>query len=155
MNAVEVAILGIRPPRWHAGLPALCRRALDAAGIDGWDLSVLLTGDEGIRGLNARYRGKDRPTDVLSFPQGEGPRNHREARVAGDIVISVETLRRNAADRGLDERDELARLLVHGILHLDGMDHGEGRGRAMLDRQRRVLGKLHGVRDAAGRGGAS
>ena len=148
MNAVDVAVRGIRAPRWRSGLAALCRHALAAAGIDGWDLSVLLTGDEGIRALNARYRSTDRPTDVLSFPQskprtrGRRPTEAAPGRVAGDIVISVETLRRNAAERGIDERDELARLVVHGILHLDGMDHGRGRGRAMLDRQRRVLAKL-------------
>jgi len=144
VNAVDVAVRGIRPARWRAGVDELCRRALTAAGIDGWDLSVLLTGDEVIRGLNERYRGRNLPTDVLSFPQAEGRRTPGHARVAGDIVISVETLRRNAAERGIDEREELTRLVVHGVLHLDGMDHGRGRGRAMLDRQRRVLARLAG-----------
>jgi probable rRNA maturation factor len=150
VNVVDVAIRGVRAPRLRVGLAALCRRALAASGIDGWDLSVLLTDDAEIRGLNARYRGKDRATDVLSFPQGEPPaRGQRTAasgsrHAAGDIVISVETLRRNAAERGIDERDELARLAVHGILHLDGMDHGRGRGRMMLERQRRVLARLAG-----------
>ncbi len=144
MNAVDVAIRGVRPPRWRAGLETLCRRALAAAGIDGWDLSVLLVDDEVIRALNERYRGRNRPTDVLSFPQAEGRRIPGPARAVGDIVISVETLRRTAAERGIDEREELTRLVVHGVLHLDGMDHGRGRGRAMLDRQRRVLARLAG-----------
>ncbi len=136
MNTVDVALRGVRAARLGAGAAELCRHALAAAGIDGWDLSVLLTGDEEIRGLNARYRGKDRATDVLSFPQeelrgpGRRPVGAGHRRAVGDIVISIETLRRNAADRGIDERDELARLAVHGILHLDGMDHGRGRGDA-------------------------
>jgi probable rRNA maturation factor len=150
VNVVDVATRGVRAPRLRTGLAALCRRALAAACIDGWDLSVLLTGDAEIRGLNARYRGKDRATDVLSFPQWEPPARGRRpvaaghGRAAGDIVISVETLRRNAAAGGIDEREELSRLVVHGILHLDGMDHGRGRGRAMLERQRRVLARLAG-----------
>ena len=82
MNSVDVAVRGVRPPRWRAGLEALCRRALSAAGIDGWDLSVLLTGDEVIRGLNGRYRGRNRPTDVLSFAQAGGRRVPGQARVA-------------------------------------------------------------------------
>lgn len=150
MNLVDVCVRGMSATRLRADLAALCRGALAAAGIDGWDLSVVLTGDEEIRGLNARYRGKDRATDVLSFAQreprarGRNPVGAASGRMAGDIVISIETLRRNAAERGIDERDELARLAVHGILHLDGMDHGRGRGRAMLARQRRVLAKLAG-----------
>jgi len=144
VNVVDVAVRGIRPPRWRAGLEALCHRALAAAGIDGWDLSVLLADDEVIRGLNERYRGRNRPTDVLSFPQAHGRRIPGQARTAGDIVISVETLRRNAAERGIDEHEELTRLVVHGVLHLDGMDHGRGRGRTMLDRQRRVLARIAG-----------
>jgi probable rRNA maturation factor len=142
VNAVAVAIRGVRAPHLRVELAALCRRALAAAGIDGWDLSVLLTNDAEIRSLNARYRGKDRATDVLSFPQLEP--TARGPHPVGDIVISVETLRRNAKERGVDERDELSRLAVHGILHLDGMDHGRGHGRVMLERQRRVLAGLAG-----------
>jgi len=140
VNVVEVAVRGAGTRPLRAGLAALCRRALTVAGIDGWDLSVLLTDDAEIRGLNARYRGKDRATDVLSFSQSAPAVRGR--RTAGDVVISVETLRRNAAERGIDEHEELVRLAVHGILHLDGMDHGRGRGRAMLERQRRVLARL-------------
>lgn len=156
MNAVSVALAGIAAPPWRAGLAGLCRRALAAAGIDGWDLSVLLTNDAVIRDLNVRYRGADRPTDVLSFSQADGVRiaTAGARRLAGDIVISVETLRRDARERGGDEERELARLVVHGILHLDGMDHGRGRGRAMRDRERRVLAVLAAGSGAKrGRGG--
>ena len=146
MNTVEVALAGVAAPRWRAGLAAFCRRALAAAGIDGWDLSVLICSDEVIRDLNARYRGIDRATDVLSFSQAEGARVARTGgrRLAGDLVISVETLRRNAVERGGGEESELARLVVHGILHLAGMDHGPGRGRAMRDRERKLAAALAG-----------
>lgn len=144
MNTVEVALAGVRASRWRAAAAGFCREALAAAGIDGWDLSVLLASDAVVRGLNARYRGKDRATDVLSFSQLEGARlaGHGGRRPAGDLVISLETMRRNAREHGVGEREELARLIVHGILHLAGMDHGRGAGRAMRDRERRVLGTL-------------
>lgn len=153
MNTVEVALAGVRASRWRAAAAGLCRRALAAAGIDGWDLSVLLASDAVIRSLNARYRGKDRATDVLSFSQLAGARvaGHGRRRPAGDLVISLETMRRNAGEHGVEEREELARLVVHGILHLAGMDHGRGTGRAMRDRERWVLRVLD--RRGAARGG--
>ncbi len=155
MNTVEVALSGVAAPSWRNAVPRFCRRALAAAGIDGWDLSVLLCSDAVIRGLNARYRGRDRSTDVLSFSQIEGRRftGTGRQRIAGDLVISVDTLRRNAAERGIDEHEELARLVVHGILHLDGMDHGPGRGRVMRDRERRLVATLADEAVAKARGG--
>jgi probable rRNA maturation factor len=163
VNTVAVSVRGVRAPPWRAGLARFCRSALAAAGIDGWDLSVLLTSDEAIRRMNARYRGKDRATDVLSFSQAEGVRvaEHGRRRPAGDLVISVETLRRNAraegatGDRRADEVTELKRLVVHGMLHLAGMDHGRGKGGAMRDRERRLAAALAGERIAAGGGGGS
>lgn len=154
MNSVAVAVSGVAAPPWRAGLARRCRRVLAAAGIDGWDLSVLLCSDDVIRELNARYRGKDRATDVLSFSQAEGVRIEAPGRThpAGDVVISVETLRRGAAERGAREDVELERLVVHGILHLAGMDHGPGRGRAMRDRERRLVAAL-AARRRAGVGG--
>jgi probable rRNA maturation factor len=144
MNTVEVALSGVAAPPWRAGLAGLCRRALAAVGIDGWDLSVLLCSDAVIRDLNSRYRRIDRATDVLSFSQVEGSRVARteHRRLAGDLVISLETLRRNAAERGAGEESELARLVVHGLLHLAGMDHGRGKGRAMRERERKVLAAI-------------
>jgi probable rRNA maturation factor len=155
VNTVEVALSGVAAPSWRNDVARFCRRALAAAGIDGWDLSVLLCSDAVIRGLNARYRGRDRSTDVLSFSQIEGRRFTGTGcqRIAGDLVISVDSLRRNAAERGIDEHEELARLVVHGILHLDGMDHGPGRGRVMRDRERRLVATLADEAVAKARGG--
>jgi probable rRNA maturation factor len=163
MNSVSVALSDGAAASWRTETARACRSALAAAGINGWDLSVLLCGDAVIRGLNARYRGIDRPTDVLSFSQSEGRRlpGTGPQRVAGDLVISIETLRRNAAadgptgNRRVDEGRELKRLIVHGILHLAGMDHGPGRGRAMRDRERRLLAVLAGGPDAKARGGGA
>ncbi|MEE8277856.1 MAG: rRNA maturation RNase YbeY, partial [Thermoanaerobaculia bacterium] len=82
-------------------------------------LGILLAGDAEVRRLNRRHRGIDRPTDVLSFRGGPTP----EGRHLGDIVISVPTARRQAAERGDPLWREIRCLLLHGILHCMGHDH--------------------------------
>ena len=89
------------------------------------ELSVLLTDDPGIHTLNREYRGKDRPTDVLSFSQREGHAMPGEVAVLGDVVISLDTAARQARELGHDLHHEVRRLLVHGICHLLGYDHVE------------------------------
>lgn len=104
------------------------------------ELSVVLVSDTAIRRLNRDWRGKDAPTDVLSFAMAEGEFGEvNPGGVLGDVIISVETAERQAAARdeelggagyGIDE--ELAFLLVHGVLHLLGHDHeDEEEARAM------------------------
>ena len=88
-------------------------RALDVSG----EVALVLTGDRAVRALNARYRGKDKPTDVLSF---RGPGG---AEGLGDIVISVETAARNARGLGRTLPQELDVLALHGFLHCLGYDH--------------------------------
>jgi probable rRNA maturation factor len=127
MNRVEVNAEEVPLPPWSAASVRFARRVLETLDRDGWELSLLYCGDRFIRDLNARYRNRDEATDILSFPQegpdapvtcgGKGPFH------AGDIVISLDTLTRNAAYFGITVDEELRRLLVHGILHLSGMDH--------------------------------
>jgi probable rRNA maturation factor len=103
------------------------------AGATG-ELSVLLVGDAKMRRLNRSYRGKDRATDVLSFPQGGD--------VVGDVVISVDSARRQAREGGWPLSRELQRLLAHGILHCLGHDHHDPRGaRRMAAAEQRLLGR--------------
>ncbi len=141
MNAVEISTGGISRPAWEARLARFCRKALRRMGTDGWEVSVLLCDDAIMRSLNRKYGGKDSTTDVLSFRQADvvGP---GRPEVAGDIVISLDTLRRNAESRGISENEELKRLAVHGLLHLAGMDHGRGKGGGMLALQERLLEEL-------------
>ena len=138
-RSVDLSVEGVPRPAGTARLKAFCGRALQAAGISSWSVGVLLCGDERMSALNLRYRGKAQPTDVLSFPREDG---RHDDPVAGDIAISVETLRRNAASYGVSENEEMKRLLVHGLLHLAGMDHGRGQSGAMLARQARILARL-------------
>jgi probable rRNA maturation factor len=145
MNRVETSSLGADPPEWADLASAFCLKALGLLGIDGWDLSVAFTDDASMRDLNLRFRGKDEPTDVLSFEQGERFEEPGlgERFLAGDIVISLDSLASNAREFSVGADEELKRLLVHGVLHLAGMDHGEEDSRGeMLERQEDLLSKL-------------
>lgn len=95
---------------------------------DDVELSVVLTDDNIIADLNKQYRNIDGPTDVLSFAQAEGEEDfdlEGEDLILGDVVISVETAKRQAEAVGHGVDDEIDMLLVHGILHLLGYDHTE------------------------------
>jgi probable rRNA maturation factor len=148
MNRVEVGAEELPLPAWAEKSGDFVTRVLEALGRDGWDLSILYCGDPFIRILNARYRGRDEATDVLSFPQGEDfPPLPGERRLAGDIVISLDTLTENSGFFGVSMDEELRRLLIHGILHLDGMDHKTNeKTEPMLRLQEEILDNLAGER---------
>ena len=88
------------------------------------EISILLTGDKDIRRLNQEFRSIDQPTDVLSFPQNadEDPCIPEEI-ILGDIAVSLDTAKAQAIEHGLDFKEEIILLLIHGILHLLGYDH--------------------------------
>ena len=114
----------VRPRR----LSRRVERMLEAAGFGGAELSVGLIGDRAMRRLNREFRGKDRATDVLSFPLFEPEeisalRRRRERPLLGDVVISLDTATRQAREYDATLERELDRLLIHGILHLLGHDH--------------------------------
>lgn len=100
----------------------------------GASLAIRFVSDREMRRLNTIFRGKDAPTDVLSFPGGESP----EGIHVGDIAISLPAARRQAAERGHSTRRELEILLLHGILHCLGHDHEADDGEmARLERRLR------------------
>lgn len=106
------------------------------------ELSVLVTDDPGIRVLNREWRRKDRPTDVLSFPAGEPPPGSTGPRHLGDVIVSLDTARRQARARRHRLADELDLYLVHGLLHLLGHDHHRGPdARRMAALESRLLGR--------------
>lgn len=123
---------------------------LEKLGLDDAELSILLTGDAGIRRLNRKFRGKDKATDVLSFPAGEEPAIPGMPRFLGDLAISLDTARRRAREDGRTLSFELARYLAHGLLHLLGYDHerSEREARRMARREADLLG-LPGMLDDA------
>ncbi|MDA0301416.1 MAG: rRNA maturation RNase YbeY [Chloroflexi bacterium] len=108
-------------------IAALLARLLEGEGIeDGAGLTIEIADDELLTDLNREHRGVDGPTDVLSFAAEEGeafPGAPDQPRYLGDIAVSVETVRRNAAEAGLTTEQEIDHVLVHGVLHLLGWDH--------------------------------
>jgi probable rRNA maturation factor len=101
------------------------------------DVDVLLAGDRTLRTLNRQFRGKDKATDVLSFPAAENMPGNR----AGDLAISLETAARQAAEHGHSLRDEVRVLMLHGLLHLAGFDHETDKGE-MAKREAVLRAKL-------------
>jgi probable rRNA maturation factor len=111
----------------RVGLIRFLKRAQAAVGLRG-EVDVLLAGDRTMRRLNREFRGKDKTTDVLSFPAAAEFAQHHGGDVGGDVAISLETAQRQAAEQGHSLRDEVRVLLLHGLLHLAGMDHEVDRG---------------------------
>jgi probable rRNA maturation factor len=109
--------------------------------VDTFDglLNVVFVNDKYMRAINKAYRGKDEPTDVLSFSYGTED-------LIGEVYISVETAKRQAKEHKHRLVDELIRLIVHGILHIHGFDHEEEADyKKMLAVEKEVLGKVVGV----------
>lgn len=100
---------------------------LNHLNFENWEMNVVFCDDKFMQEMNLQYRNIDAPTDVLSFEQGDYYIDDDENEIfsAGDILISDETLSKNAKEFNIAKNDELKRLLVHGILHLSGEDHGE------------------------------
>jgi probable rRNA maturation factor len=127
-------------------------KAAEVYGLDAHtEVSIVLADDEYIHELNLSYRGKDRPTDVLSFALNEGEEpeiiDGPAEVLLGDIIISVETASRQAEEYGHSLEREMAYLTVHGILHLLGYDHESPDDKAeMRTEEEHVLGLLGIVR---------
>jgi len=155
-------------PEWDSssGWDSLVRRAAEAAIAESAfpqlasspraiELSVRLTGDDEVRALNAEWRGKDKPTNVLSFPQmeaeqiamaeAEGPEL-----MLGDLVLAREVCQREAAEKAIPLEDHASHLVVHGTLHLLGYDHhDDDSADDMESREVRALARL-GIADPYG-----
>lgn len=147
------------PPQWFdvQKTNAFLHALLKTCHYDNWELSVVFCSNDFIQNLNKQYRGLDEPTDVLSFPQSEAGEPIKPAFsdssqasenadqtkhpfAAGDIVISFETLHKNAECFKEPEKQELRRLLVHGVLHLAGYDHQTNEAcEPMLQLQEKIL----------------
>jgi probable rRNA maturation factor len=170
MNRVDVNSEEVPLPPWAEQSGRFALKVLDHLGRDGWELSVLYCGDGFIKGLNARYRNRDEATDILSFSQAEsspgpgtglppsppgpdapgtpaGEGGPGKAVPAGDLVISLDSLAKNAEYFKVPRDEELRRLLIHGILHLTGMDHRTNETtEPMLRLQETILINLGGER---------
>lgn len=147
-NAVVVS--GRRAPLKRDDVKRVVSAVLDAVlsgeGRGGVEVSVLFTDDDEMRGLNKRYRKIDKATDVLSFEMDDLGGGEGGPVMLGDIVISVERARVQAASYGVAPAEETARLLVHGALHLLGYDHEKGgKEAARMKRKEAALLKSLGM----------
>lgn len=144
-----VVDISVEASAWEAfpEAPALAKAAIDAALqtadlelAPGAEVSLLLCDDAFIKGLNAQWRGQDKPTNVLSFPAGPDP---AVAPLLGDIAIAYETMAREAADEGKSLGAHFSHLVVHGVLHLLGYDHEiDAEAETMEDIERKSLACL-------------
>ena len=112
-------------------------RARRAAGVQG-AVNVLVTSSAELKSLNRRFRGEDKPTDVLSFPAEPGA----QEQLAGEIAISAEIAAQNARALGHSAAEEVKILVLHGVLHLRGYDHECDNGR-MARREKQLRAQLH------------
>jgi probable rRNA maturation factor len=146
MVILNKRVVGLNEP----SLDRFVARARRAVGLSG-SVTVLITSSREMRSLNGRFRGKDKATDVLSFPA-----HFESARFAGDIAISAEIASDNARRLGHSTAEEVKILALHGVLHLAGFDHEADRGEMarVEERLRQKLG-LPGalIARAAGRSG--
>lgn len=114
----------VETPAWLDNVEPFVELVMEKLGYDGEELSILFCNDTYMQQLNSSYRGVDSPTDVLSFENGDEYEDEEGTwKCVGDIAISLDTLPVNAAYFEQSEDDELKRLLVHGVLHLNGYDH--------------------------------
>lgn len=139
---------------WQALLPdpvALASRAFDAvAAVLGAELpgsveiSLVYAGDPAVRILNREHRGRDRPTNVLSFPlEAPGDGHGETPAMIGDIVLAAETVAREAAEQGKTVDSHVCHLLIHGMLHLVGYDHEQDDDAEEMERlEIAALGRL-------------
>jgi probable rRNA maturation factor len=126
---------------WTAALPeaeSLARRAAEAAAGDAkGEIVVLLTDDDALHRLNAKFLGKDRPTNVLAFPDASPDR-------LGDVALAFGVCQREAAEQGKSLADHASHLVVHGVLHLLGYDHlADDEAARMEALERRLLAAMN------------
>jgi probable rRNA maturation factor len=143
---VPISIQREHPGRFSA---RLLRRAvkttLQMEGINdrSVEISIAMVDDEAIRQLNAQYRKKDQPTDVLSFPMEQDVRIPGMPRLLGDVVISMNTAARQAKAGGRSLDEELCHLVIHGVLHLLGYDDATAEGYTeMVEKGAAIWGRI-------------
>ncbi len=143
---IEIAGATRRVPGLTTRLRAVARRLGPLVGAGDAVVTVLLTDDAGIAELNARFASRHEPTDVLAFPSGEG--GPGDVASLGDIAISLDRARAQAADFGHGVAEECEVLLLHAVLHLLGHDHetDDGQMRALeADLARTLFGGTRGL----------
>ena len=116
--------IAVDQQRWQQ----FAERALKVVPSEGSAVTIVFVSDRHMRELNRQWRGKAGTTDVLSFPAGKDKFDNPDGSTLGDVVISVEQAARQAKENGLTFDEEIAQLILHGLLHLCGHDHETDNG---------------------------
>lgn len=133
-KGVRISIIseGVKLPLTKNEIKRLALKILSLAKEENSSVSLVFVNDESMRALNRKYRKIDRPTDCLTFPMREGEDSQLNPELLGDVVISVDTAKRNAKSFGTDIKDEATLYIIHGILHLLGFNDTDRRERAKM-----------------------
>jgi probable rRNA maturation factor len=152
-SIINIAVdIAVESPLWAAfdAAPALAKTAIaaalrcaDAKLRPDAEISLLFCDDEFIRGLNQRWRGQDKSTNVLSFPAADPAATP----ILGDIAIAFETMAREAADEGKSLAAHFSHLIVHGLLHLLGHDHQNATDAEVMEALERESLATLGIKD--------
>ena len=150
MNEFDLAWIGMNEAPWANKVSAFLERVLVHLGIQHWEVSVGFYSPREMQTVNAKFRKKDEATDVLSFPQfepGDLALEHEsepgQTIAVGDILVCPDIVQANADYFGCSYDEELRRVLVHGLLHLKGLDHKTNDAEEpMLQFQEEILSTL-------------
>jgi len=137
----------LQPKEIDAGrIENVASRILEYLDLFDCEISILLVNDAEIRDINRRYLGRDYATNVISFPMAEGDYSDVNAHVLGDVVVSVETARRDAERVHIPFEDIIDFFLIHGVCHLIGYDHEQpdGDAAAMIKKEDELFFALKG-----------
>jgi probable rRNA maturation factor len=145
MNTIEISYKNVLETDISEGINSFCLEVLDKLKIKNWEISIMLCDDIIIQELNHKYRSKNEPTDVLSFNQDL--ESVGDIIYAGDIIVSLERIKHHSEIFNVVIDEELKRVLIHGILHLNGMDHQtNSMNEKMLQIQEEILISISGER---------
>ncbi len=127
MNDITLMYQNLEDQKWEDNFLSFTDLVLEHLSIDNWEFSITLCDNKYIHEINREYRKKDKPTDVITFVMSDEPfpieSGEDELFSAGDIIISLETVKENSNFFKVEYEEELKRVLIHGILHLKGLDH--------------------------------
>lgn len=145
MSTVDISVCDSSLEFLMPGLERVSLRVLEILNLENWEFSLFLCDNSIIQTMNRQYRDLDEATDVLSFSQDGTINPDTGGLVAGDVVISYDMVQWQAKDQGIDPEEELIRVLIHGILHLAGMDHPESADDSdMIKRQEELVRSIKG-----------
>lgn len=139
-SSISISCEEIQSPLWLKEYESFVLKVLLYLKVESYEIAIIFSNNNFIHKLNKEFRGKNEPTDILSFPYEE---NQEEPR--GDLIISLDMLKENSLYFQVQEQEELKRLTIHGILHLMGWDHATNEvDEPMLKRQEEILSIFEG-----------